>query len=205
MVRTKNKLIQEVDEHERTVKEKDEIERQLASRKKMNENLRQEGEALKADISALESDLKAITKINKIKDKEVHDLNKDNKTLSENMENLNMDLKMLAAQVKKFEKDELKKVRQVKETQNIKEFPCAICPKKFESSVKLNVHVKLDHCKANLSQTDEILVETKSAQTKKETLITKLSKLKPMMGCQKNMKNTHVFTVRKRLQVSSTY
>ena len=70
----------------------------------------QEGEALKADISALESDLKAITKINKIKDKEVHDLNKENKTLSENMENLNMDLKMLAAQVKKFKKDELKKV-----------------------------------------------------------------------------------------------
>ena len=63
----------------------------------------------------------------------MHDLNKDNKTLSENMENLNMDLKMLAAQVKKFEKDELKKVRQVKETQNIKEFPCDICPKKFES------------------------------------------------------------------------
>ena len=57
-----------------------------------------------------------------------------------------------------FEKDELKKVRQVKETQNIKEFPCDICPKKFESSVKLNVHVKLDHCKANLSQTDVILV-----------------------------------------------
>ena len=47
------------------MKEKDEIERQLASRKKLNENLRQEGEALKADISALESDLKAIKKINK--------------------------------------------------------------------------------------------------------------------------------------------
>ena len=104
MERTKNQLIQEVDEHERTVKGKDEIERQLASRKKLNENLKQEGEALKADISALESDLKDIKKINKIKEKEVHDLNKENKTLSENMENLNRDLKMLAAQVKKFEK-----------------------------------------------------------------------------------------------------
>ena len=39
MERAKNELIQEVDEHERTVKEKDEIERQLASRKKLNENL----------------------------------------------------------------------------------------------------------------------------------------------------------------------
>ena len=77
----------------------------LVPGKKLNENLRQEGEALKADISALESDLKAIKKINKIKDKEVHDSNKENKTLSENMENLNMDQKMLAAQVKKFEKD----------------------------------------------------------------------------------------------------
>ena len=70
-----------------------------------------------------------------------------------------------------MKKDELKKVRQVKETQNIREFSCDICPKKFESSVKLNVHVKLDHCKSNSSQTDEILVETKSSQTRNEALI----------------------------------
>ena len=40
MERAKNELIKEVDEHERTVKEKDEIGRQLTSRKKLNENLR---------------------------------------------------------------------------------------------------------------------------------------------------------------------
>ena len=41
MERAKNERIKEVDEHERTGKEKDEIGRQLTSRKKLNENLRQ--------------------------------------------------------------------------------------------------------------------------------------------------------------------
>ena len=82
---------------------------------------------------------------------------------------------MLKAQVNKYEKEEVKKskVRQEKEIHNNREFPCEVCPKKYESSVKLNVHVKLDHCKANSSQTDDILLETKSAQTRKEILIEK--------------------------------
>ena len=67
-----------------------------------------------------ESDLKALKKINKIKEKELHDINKENKTLRENFETSNRDLKMLKAQVKNFEKDELKKskVMQEKETHN---------------------------------------------------------------------------------------
>jgi hypothetical protein len=36
------------------------------------------------------------------------------------------------------------------------------------------VHVKIDHCKANSSQTDEILMETKFAQTRKDILIDKI-------------------------------
>jgi hypothetical protein len=35
------------------------------------------------------------------------------------------------------------------------------------------VHVKLDQYEANFSQTDEILVETKSVQTRKEIIINK--------------------------------
>ena len=52
--RAKNDLIQEIDDHKRTVKEKVEASSQLASIEKLNENLSQESEALKADIGALE-------------------------------------------------------------------------------------------------------------------------------------------------------
>ena len=177
----KNELIQEIDEHAKTVKEKDVIGRQLVSQESLNKNLRQEIEGLKADLSTLESDLKGMKKINKIKEKELHDINKENKTLRENFQASNRDLKILKAQVKKNEKDGLKKsnVSQVKEPQNNREFACEVCPQKFESSVKLNVHIKLDHFKANSTQTDEIFGETKSAQTRKDILIDKTIQTQP--------------------------
>ena len=114
--RAKSEFNQEISEHEKTVKEKVEIGRQLASQEKLNETLRQESEVLRADIGALESDLKALKRINKIKEKELHDINKENKTLRENSEASNRDLKIVTAQVKKYEKEELKnsKVRQEK-------------------------------------------------------------------------------------------
>ena len=61
--RAKNKLIQEIDEHEKTVKEKVKTGRQLASNANLDETLSQESEVLKADI---ESDLKAMKKIKEI-------------------------------------------------------------------------------------------------------------------------------------------
>jgi hypothetical protein len=73
--------------------------------------------------------------------------------ISENFETSNRYLKIVKAQVNKYAKTEQKisKVRQEKETHNNKEFPCEVCNKKYESSVKLNVHVKLDHHKTNSS------------------------------------------------------
>ena len=60
-----------------------------------------------------ESDLKALKKINKIKEKELHDINKENKTLRENFETSNRDLKMLKAQGNKYEKEESKKKKPI--------------------------------------------------------------------------------------------
>ena len=93
------------------MKEKVKIGRQLAFSEKMFETLSQESEVLKTDISTIESDIKAMKKINKIQEKELHDINKENKTLRGNFETSNRDLKMLKAQVNKYEKEELKRAK----------------------------------------------------------------------------------------------
>ena len=172
----KHELDQEIDEHRRTMKENGELVKKLASNEKLIENLKQESEVLKEEISGLDCDVKALKKNVKFKEKELYDLNKESKTSMEKLETAKSDLKILSAQVKKFEKDELKKskVKQVKDTQNNLEFPCEFCHKKFEFQVKLQVHVKLDHYVANSSQTNEILVEAKSAQTSEKNRIDKI-------------------------------
>ena len=98
--RAKSEFNQEIVEHEKTVKEKAEIGRQLASKDKLNENLKQEREVLSAEISALERDLRDLKRINNIKEKELYDINKENKTLRENSEASDRDLKMVTAHVK---------------------------------------------------------------------------------------------------------
>ena len=65
--------------------------------------------------------------------------------------------------------------------------------------MKLNVHVKLDHCKANSSQTDEILVDTKSSQTRKETLIDKTVQTQTNDGMSKEYEEYSCFYCEKKI------
>ena len=107
----------------------------------------------------------------KTKEKELYGFKKENESFKGNLEAAKIDLTKVSVQLRKYEKDEMKKskVKQSKETQNNREFPCDICSNKYESPVLPRVHVKLDHCRTNSSQIEE----TKSSQTSEEIQIDK--------------------------------
>ena len=169
----KNELSQEIDAHEETMEEKNNLDRRLTSSEELNDNIKNKNEELKVEVRDLDSNLKLMKKNMKTKEKELYDFKKENETFRENLEGAKSDLKRLSVQVKKYEKDGIKKskVKQSKDTQNNMEFPCDICPNKYESPVQLRVHVKLDHCTTNSSQTEEIFLESKSVQTREDIQI----------------------------------
>jgi predicted RNase H-like nuclease (RuvC/YqgF family) len=148
------------------VKEKAKLIDELTAKDKLIENLNKQTESLKGETSGSECDLKVMKKNLKAREKELYDLKKENETLKENVDASKSDCKMLSAQLKKYEKNEIKKSK-IKQslTQNQIQFPCEICPKKFDSSAKLKVHVKLEHYTNNSSQTYDISQETKVTQT----------------------------------------
>ena len=152
----------EISDHEKAVKKRDELARSVLQSQSILENVEVHKKALQAKLNDSEKDLKKAKLDIKEKDKIVHDLKKTNKTLEENLSQVKGDFKELGAKAKKSEKSLQKRLEKDKKDglNNVKvKINCELCEESFDSYVKMKVHVQLDHLKASYSQTENISKE----------------------------------------------
>ena len=167
----KNDLESEISNNEDVIRERDELVKKVLKNDNRVNELELELKALKVESDSFGSSAKTLKKQLKEKDKIIHDLKEDNQKISDNNVTAKYEIKELNNTIKTHEK-EIRKIKGKEKNDplnNLKavtaEIKCEICENKFDSILKLKVHVRLSHNVNNNTQTDQVDLETKSVQT----------------------------------------
>ena len=157
------------------IKDNKKLSGEMMNKDKIIDSLKSVNKKLEEEHEISDADHKTTAKIAKTKDKELYNMRKENETLTENLDRVVVELTELKNKVNKEYKEKQRKenAQAKKDTLNNlkaskpRDLICEICDEKLESKVKLKLHIRAVHLKDEMSQTNEVVKESKLAQTLK--------------------------------------
>jgi chromosome segregation ATPase len=166
---------QTLSEQDALIKDNKTLLAEMMKKDKIIDSLKSVNKKLEEEHEISDDNHKATAKILKTKDKELYNMRKENETLTENLDRAVVELKELKNKVTKENKENQRKekAQAKKDTlNNLKEskpsdLDCKMCDEKLESKVKLKLHIRAVHLKDEMSQTNEVVKESKLVQTLK--------------------------------------